>query len=722
MDDRPAVMVYRDKLLPPSEGFIPRHYTHLSRHRVIYAGAQAVPAGLAMLGDVPAVTVRDGAAAEAEGGAGRRGDLVYRLTGGSGILDAFIEVERPRLIHAHFGKSGTRILPTAIAHDLPLVVSFHGGDATKHAHFKPFWRTGEVFALRREALIRRTSLFIAVSGYVRDVLIRHGFPEDRIVVHHIGIDTDRYQRDPRIYREMSVLFVGRFVEKKGVDVLIRAMAKVQDRDRYLDLVLIGSGPEELRLRRLARETGVRCRFLGWQPPDAVREWMQRAEMLAVPSVVAPNGDCEGLPSVIFEANALALPVVGSRHSGIPEGVEDGVTGLLSDEHDVEGLARNILALHGDPLRRMAMGEKAREKAIGEQDARLRAEALETLFDRAVETHAGLSPKGRSGADGAGRTPARRKILVIRFSALGDFIISTGPFQAIRAHHAQDEITLLTTPPYAEMGRQSGYFDRVVVTERPRASDLAGWWRLISRLRSERFDRAYDFHQNDRTAAMFQALRLGRRIEWSGSAWGASHRVDNRSARRRAMHSYDKQVDQMAVAGLSAVPRPDISWMNGDIRDIALPARFALLVPGAAPTRPQKRWPADRFAALALWLVEQGLPPVIVGGPPERDAARIITATCPEAMDLVERTTIADIAALARRATVAVGNDTGPMHVAAAAGCQCVVLYSSDSDPALTRPMGPDPDAVTVVQRNRLVDLSADDVIAAAAAMITPPPA
>ncbi|MEM7652112.1 MAG: glycosyltransferase, partial [Pseudomonadota bacterium] len=188
--DKPSVLVYRDKLLPSSEGFIPRHYTHLQEHRVIYAGARRVASGAAMLRDPDGTDGTDLGTVVNEGGSGgKRAELRYRLTGRSAVLDSLIQREKPKLIHAHFGKSGARVLPTAIANDVPLVVTFHGGDATKHGHFKPFWQTGEVFALRLEALKEQTALFIAVSGYVRDVLIGHGFPAERIVVHHIGIDT-----------------------------------------------------------------------------------------------------------------------------------------------------------------------------------------------------------------------------------------------------------------------------------------------------------------------------------------------------------------------------------------------------------------------------------------------------------------------------------------------------------------------------------------------------
>jgi ADP-heptose:LPS heptosyltransferase len=144
----------------------------------------------------------------------------------------------------------------------------------------------------------------------------------------------------------------------------------------------------------------------------------------------------------------------------------------------------------------------------------------------------------------------------------------------------------------------------------------------------------------------------------------------------------------------------------------LPSQGAVLVPGAAPHRPAKRWPAARFAALAQVLAGRGLTPVVLGTEREAPAAGLIAASCPEAIDLTGRTTLADIAAIAARARVAVGNDTGPMHVAAAVGCPCVALFSGDSDPDLTAPRYPGGGWPTILRVPDLADLSVERVAAA----------
>ena len=155
---------------------------------------------------------------------------------------------------------------------------------------------------------------------------------------------------------------------------------------------------------------------------------------------------------------------------------------------------------------------------------------------------------------------------------------------------------------------------------------------------------------------------------------------------------------------------DLSWSHADLTPFALPANFALLVPGSSPHRPVKRWPADRYRELAAMLTERGMSPVVIGAATERDLARAI----PGALDLTGRTDFAQLTSLARAARIAIGNDTGPMHLLAAAGCPSVVLFSRDSDPALVAPRGA---AVTVLRRPDLADLDTTTVMGAAATML-----
>jgi ADP-heptose:LPS heptosyltransferase len=300
-----------------------------------------------------------------------------------------------------------------------------------------------------------------------------------------------------------------------------------------------------------------------------------------------------------------------------------------------------------------------------------------------------------------------RVLVIKLGALGDFILALGPFAAIRKAHKDAEITLLTTAPFADLARASGWFDAVWVDDRPSLLALWRWCTLRRRLRAGRFDRVYDLQTSDRSDWYFRLLGPGGRPEWCGRVRGCSHRHAN--PRRDFMHTADRQSDQLAVAGIREVPPPDLSWVKADVSRFGLTGRYALIVPGGAAHRPGKRWPATRYTELAASLAARGLTPVVVGARQEAPIAAEIAADCAAARSLCGETTIAEIAALARGAAGAVGNDTGPMHVIAAAGCPVLVLYSDDSDPALTRPVGPE---VAILRRPRLADLPVAEVAAA----------
>ncbi len=296
-------------------------------------------------------------------------------------------------------------------------------------------------------------------------------------------------------------------------------------------------------------------------------------------------------------------------------------------------------------------------------------------------------------------------LVIKLGALGDFVQALGPFAAIRNHHPGQRITLLTTEPFAEFARASGLFDEVWTGGRPGALDVYGWLGLRRRLRGGNFGRVYDLQTSDRSSFYLRLFWPGPAPEWSGIAKGCSHLHANPD--RDSMHTVERQAEQLAMAGIAAVPEADFSWATADISRFGLKGKYALLAPGGALHRPAKRWPAEHFGAVARALAEKGVEPVLIGSAAEAGVMADVTTHCSEARNLAGQTTLLELAALGRGAAAAVGNDTGPMHLIAAEGCQSVVLYSNESDPALCGQRGP---AVTILRRDRLADLSAAEVL------------
>ena len=305
------------------------------------------------------------------------------------------------------------------------------------------------------------------------------------------------------------------------------------------------------------------------------------------------------------------------------------------------------------------------------------------------------------------------ILVIKLGALGDFIHALGPMQAIRDHHAEARITLLTRPTYHELARRSDLFDAIQSDQEPEIWNIAGLLRLRRSLRSAQYTRVYDLQTSDRTGLYYRLLGPGARPEWSGIVPGCSHY--HHYTRPTLIHTIDRQAEQLRIAGIPNVPRPDLSFMDGVIGRFDLPDRFVLLVPGSSPRMAIKRWPAAAYGELAVRLARRGLTPVVLGGAEEADAIAAILALCPEAISLQGQTTIFDIPALSRQAVGCAGNDTGPMHMAAMAGCPTVAIFSTASFPDKAAPRGP---AVTVLVRERLSDLPVDEV--ETALLNTPP--
>jgi len=298
--------------------------------------------------------------------------------------------------------------------------------------------------------------------------------------------------------------------------------------------------------------------------------------------------------------------------------------------------------------------------------------------------------------------AEPRILVIKLGALGNVVLAMNAFAAIRTFHATARISLLTTAPYADWLRQAPWFDEILVDTRPAWWNLPGVYRLCRTLRRPRFTRVYDLQTSGRSSHYFWLFPHSGKPEWSGIVSKGSH--PDREPNRGHMHDLDRQASQLRQAGIITVPSADLSWCRGDIGRFRLPQDFVILVPGSAPHRPEKRWPAARYQALALALREQGLTPVIVGAAAEAPIAQKI----PAALNLIGQTDFGDLADLARSARFTIGNDTGPTHLLAAVGSPVVVLFSNASDPALCAPRGPD---VRVLRRPDLASLELEAVLA-----------
>ena len=295
------------------------------------------------------------------------------------------------------------------------------------------------------------------------------------------------------------------------------------------------------------------------------------------------------------------------------------------------------------------------------------------------------------------------ILVIKLGALGDFIQALGAMRAICEHHPNSKITLLTTKPYAALAEKSGYIDHIWIDERPKWFQPYKWLALCNKLNNRNFARIYDLQNNDRTGLYFKLLSP--RPEWIGIAKGASHR--NISPERTAGLAFDGHVQTLGLAGIKNIGIDDLGWLTSDITRFSLPENYALIVPGSAPKRPEKRWPAHHYASLCHALNNKDITPILIGTLAEKDVIEAIKKDCPDVIDLSGQTKLEDLPVLARGAQFAIGNDTGPMHMIGPTGCKTFVLFSAHSKPHRHAPLG---ENVQTIQKSNLENLSVERVL------------
>lgn len=369
--------MFSSLLLPPSQTFVRAQAESLEAFTAYYAGSRRVE-GLALPEERTFVI-------NAGSQSGKMRELMFKLTGKDAAFYQQVRQVNPALVHAQFGLSGVLLMPLMRSLGVPLIVHYRGADATvdaKQARFDSLnhW----LYYQRRDRLKQSAQKFLTVSKFIRDKLLEQGFPADRVQAHYHGVDISQFNPDPSLPRESAVLFVGRLAPKKGCDDLIRAMSKVQAVYPEAELVLIGDGPLRASLEALASKHLKRYRFLGVQPQPVVRDWMNRARVLAAPSVTTPAGDSEGLPNVVLEAQAMQLPVASTYHAGIPEAVIHGETGFLVKEHDWEGLASYLVKLLQENDLWQHFSQQGRSHMENNFNRYRQTRALERIYEAVLE--------------------------------------------------------------------------------------------------------------------------------------------------------------------------------------------------------------------------------------------------------------------------------------------------------------------------------------------------
>ena len=367
----PAVLVYRDDLLGYSETFIADQALALRRFHPILVGIRSVR-GLAVAHDAQLL---------AHSGRLERCRRIWtKLVGPARSRLRELAAFNATLIHAHFLIDAATAGQIAEALQIPMIVSVHGYDATvSDGGLLSMGCAERAYLLRRNSVLRRASQFLCVSHYLRGKLLAKGFPQEKLSVHYTGIDTEFFSPTQGSERLPRILFVGRLVEKKGCEYLIRAMEIVQARVPSAELTIIGDGPLRPQLEELARTKLRSFQFLGSQPREFVKAHMNLSTVFCVPSVIASSGDAEGFGMVFAEAQAMGLPVVSFATGGIPEAVEHGNTGFLAHERDYGQLAEFIAVLLTNPSLWRHMSETGQARVRRMFDIRRQTSKLEQIY-------------------------------------------------------------------------------------------------------------------------------------------------------------------------------------------------------------------------------------------------------------------------------------------------------------------------------------------------------
>jgi glycosyltransferase involved in cell wall biosynthesis len=304
-----------------------------------------------------------------------------------------LRAEQAALVHVHFGTDAVDYWPLLKKLNLPVVVTLHGFDINVHEHE---WRRSRTSLANRRYPDRLLALskqrgvhFVAVSEAIRQRAIDYGIAPESITVRYIGVDRKRFAfgGTPVAARPRRILYVGRLVEKKGGELLIRAFAQLRSQVPDAELVMAGDGPLEAGFREVAVRLGANVTFLGSVSSEEVRKQIDRARVFCLPSITAANGDAEGLPISILEAQACGVPVVTSARGGATEGIIPGVTGFAFPEGDVSALVDRLTKLLQDDVLATYMSASAIAFIADRFDIAQCTRALEDLYDALLREHA-----------------------------------------------------------------------------------------------------------------------------------------------------------------------------------------------------------------------------------------------------------------------------------------------------------------------------------------------
>ena len=295
-------------------------------------------------------------------------------------INNITNINKVDAFHVNYGANFNLIKPIFKYYNTFVLVSFYGYDASR-------------YILQRKAscydyLFERANLITSNSYYMRSILLKLGCPSEKLKVHRCGLNLRFFQPKQKNHKKEGIILltVARLVEKKGIEYSLKAMSTIREKYK-LRYRIVGDGPLKSDLEKLARQLGLenQVEFLGALDKEGVVQQMSEADIFVLTSVTAGDGDQEGLPVSLIEAQAMGLPVVSSYHTGIPELIADGQTGLLAKEKDTEKIAEHLETLVRNHELRLTFGQSGRETVEKEFDLTALNDELADYFSSGIKS-------------------------------------------------------------------------------------------------------------------------------------------------------------------------------------------------------------------------------------------------------------------------------------------------------------------------------------------------
>lgn len=297
------------------------------------------------------------------------------------------------------------------------------------------------------------------------------------------------------------------------------------------------------------------------------------------------------------------------------------------------------------------------------------------------------------------------ILIIKHGALGDLIQITSSLKSIRQKYPDSKITFLTDIKFKFFSDRIIFVDEIIYENRPTFFRIDKWLTIILKIIKRRFNIVFDLQNSDRTSVYYFFIKLfNSKTVWSGNRRGGKFKYHPKNF--ESIPIKDRIKNQLLLMDIEIYDKPDISWMMKK-NIINLPNNdFVILLPGSSPEHKHKRWPAEKFAELANYLKEKKIDSIILGqSHSEGEELKKIKLLAPKIIDFSDQD-LDCLATTASKAIGAIGNDTGPTFVAAAAGCPITWLLSNHTDPNITQLLG---SKVNTLKKDNIIDITIDEV-------------